>query len=1486
VYRIVPLGDNNQTSPYYYPAKDTFSVRAFEVRQAPVSNTCYVKEFRLTVKTVDNGAPVFDGIAATVFRDINNKPKGLPQGEGDGKYLMQTLINPMYSSQNHDANTSQAYSLSDNDKKNLFTTKFEYLHPTRDMLSSGACSFDSLLQQQYLDGTYLVQACSQVNKGKSAYQATIKSADASDLYPGFDDGDPGYWSGVNEIPEKTVTLTLMPMKSRLFFQVKDKSSDLSLSGNAKVNAKVILKRQNCWAKCDKSYPVDKYGYKEFFADDLELTKNNYVSNGNIVALASASADGYKRVAFDAINIPSKGNQFVDFFHLNPNSVLTGKIASADEKINGVYKGIAAYLKVDTGKVVETLDSGRIDKMPIAGIAGTRIKVIPKDVAYFDTTVVITQEALNRAKDGILDLGQCFVYRRRHRLQFNVKDEKETEISGVTIQQGDSVVVTNNKGIAQRNFENVSRDYTFVIKGPSGKGYIPQTVNLTSEESPYVQQVSVVLKKGSEISGKVTLDGSPVKHAKVYLEVSESSSPYILHSPGGSNAPDDDANLVVAYSDAGGNYKLQGIPFDDQQVRIIATLDTAAFTVNGDKKEVDITYKKGSADLALTSFRKAKINNLFGFPLSVEHVSEINDHQVKVTGLVDWKYSMSDFKLNEVNKVLRVEDVVYDLKKELSSPQKTASPDLNVDMQIVAVPRDSIVPIQGVDELKLSYIDKYNVKLSSGNSGNSTENNPFNHSLYIPRSLFVEKEDNYGKIKGCIHTEKNSFNYPSSYLDFPNSDFYFARQTEDGKLSNSLSVMTSLVSEKEASRMLRFSPSIHKIALPKPNYYLTDANGDSIRFKLIEFDAVANPYKSFIDNQGKIHLNALLKCHILNAQPENFKVDLNDMIVDEHYVYPASNNSPINLALEKWVLKVKDWRFDPKEGGIISNDAIIHTSVVDIPIRSFVLRHDMFYFDSQNIDKLSIAGGKIALSDIKGKPHLNFDYKTGRLMDPHWSFGIVQDGNNPVAMLPHLKDLGDDSYRIGLNYIQMLSNDEVIIQLQQQGKPAILRGNTLAKFSPQQILNGPDYVSISGALNVGAPRVGDIPLTIRYTDLNKTMEIDPVNVDFEGKGSVHFSAEKQKLGITSAEITLPGQVQEMPGNTFNPLKSVFSAKPNPDNGTMYSVDVTPGQVTQLTSEGSDSNTGFKLTLIDGKMSAKNQSADWSTLRFSGDMAQNGQPELQPCRTEFEVQGDISANSNSMSVSSIPTAFGTMTQTFDFANKRLIGSIRINTPITLGGVATLKSGTIETCFDSDGFYVAGGCNSFIAAGILTGNYNLGFMAGIHSLDDHLWNVTNSYIDPSVVNKCYYNDTKAGGGLKGFYFAVNRELLNTSISQDFVIVSGYLRAKALVGGDFFANFGKNWEIGGSGYAYLDVAAGLSSVTGTSISGGFGGDAKVKFVISDKPYFEGSMQMNFGIEVKQKLLVTTISKSFDIGCKVTAGTNGFGFNLGSSGAAIEKCK
>lgn len=54
---------------------------------------------------------------------------------------------------------------------------------------------------------------------------------------------------------------------------------------------------------------------------------------------------------------------------------------------------------------------------------------------------------------------------------------------------------------------------------------------------------------------------------------------------------DDANLVVAFTDNDGKYTLRGVPVDNQQIDIRATLDTA-FTVSGDKQPADI--KQGKA----------------------------------------------------------------------------------------------------------------------------------------------------------------------------------------------------------------------------------------------------------------------------------------------------------------------------------------------------------------------------------------------------------------------------------------------------------------------------------------------------------------------------------------------------------------------------------------------------------------------------------------------------------------------------------------------------------------------------------------------------------------------------------------------------------------------------------------------------------------------------------------------------------------------------
>ena len=122
------------------------------------------------------------------------------------------------------------------------------------------------------------------------------------------------------------------------------------------------------------------------------------------------------------------------------------------------------------------------------------------------------------------------------------------------------------------------------------------------------------------------------------------------------------------------------------------------------------------------------------------------------------------------------------------------------------------------------------------------------------------------------------------------------------------------------------------------------------------------------------------------------------------------------------------------------------------------------------------------------------------------------------------------------------------------------------------------------------------------------------------------------------------------------------------------------------------------------------------------------------------------------------------------------------------------------------------------------------------------------------------------------------------DYIIASGYVKAKALIGGDFYVNVeSKNkWKIGADGFVHIDVGAGLSAITGTSISGRLLGDGIIAFQFGNPNYFSAGIALDFTAHLKQSLVLTTISKDIHVGCSASAGTGGFSFNLSSGGASL----
>jgi len=1510
-FRIVIDGDN---APFYFPSRNVIEIQPFEGTSSPITITHYVKEFKLSVKTatlnLQNDTVPLSQMQVTVFRNINDKPEHLPLGEGDGKYAYKELLSPLYNNPGGNAE------------------KYEQLWPNQAVSEQGVtvAPLYGLLQSEY--SRYFIQASSYVNTGSKAYNANIIGI--SEIIDTTLD-----WVNPT-IPEIKQTVLLTPLISRALVLVRDSLSGQPLTTSR--NTKVILsKDQNLpWIFLNSnSAEVDKYGYVELRSNQKPLSNFNIQELTTTEIYFSAYSDGYKiPTPYQKSSFTLYGYQATPILALLPTAIVKGKAVNADAvKVTGntsinsgnntqvntsmVIDGVEAYIQADSGKVVETMDIFGNFEMPIAPKAGVKVKIIPKDVAWFDTTIVLT---VNDEKKQLIDLGTIKLYRRKHRIQFNIAQKMipgfvgpATPVGGATIQLGQEIMTTTSNGTAKFIFENVSvNNYTFIVRGPQGEGYIPKTVNVNNSESRELQQIYVELEKGSEITGIVKLDGKSIKNARVYLEVSNTSTPVVntnYSNPPQNSSPaqvqpnlgqnsslgtiqqpqigvnnianpainptgsiTDDANLLEARTDAQGKYKLQGVPVDNKKVNIIATLDTT-FTVSGDKQQANIVNGHAQTDLNLTSFSDAIVNKLFGFPLTVEKIIPVNSNQIKVTGLVHWTEALSDFALNDNIKVLRVEEVLFDLVKNGNGPSN-------------AVAHENAVKIPGITNLKLSYIGKYNVKLTSAEPYQQLNSTP----------LQITKEDDHGKISGKIHIVDNSFNYPSSYLDFKGSTFYLAKLNPDSSVNNRVSVATSAFSEKESLIQSLQKPEIYrgeimtKVSVYKqqtiPVYNLCSESAGPITFKIINFNATASPKKSFIDQDGKIHLNTLLTCHITNAQPEDISVLIPDLILDENKVYPASSATPINVKLEEWNLEARNWTFSTDEGGILSTNALLRTKIIDIPVGKFVLRSNMFFMDEFKLQDLSMAGGKFKLQNIKqGSAHLNYEYKVGTDMKPHWNFCLLGSGSTSVATLPALQGL--PNYNIDLNYIEILSNNEMVVQLMQKNNKPLLLGNTVAQFEPLAIYNGPTYIGVSGLLHTGAPRMGGINLTVNWTSKAENPTFENVETDFEGKGFVHFEANKQKITITPDLLTIEGRVIEKPDRTFNPLPATFIARKMAS--PKYEVQLKKGWITQLSAYEPDGLTqpltlgkGYRLEIETGGMKVVNN--DWTTLTYSGTMKANekNKDNVADSKVNFEVLGDVSANSDQMNIGT-NTAFGTFNTCYDFENRELRGSLLVDAPsgITLGSVIVYK-GAIGTCFGEKGFYVAGGMKAFLPMGILAGIYNLGMMAGYHELSPELWGITNSCINPLVVNNCYKANTTF---LSGFYFAFNREILNESITKNFILASGYVRANALLGGDFYINYlsGSDWKVGADGYVFVDFSAGLDAITGTSISGSVTGDGRIGFVFgqpSETSNFYTSIGLGFNAKIEQDLGIETISESISVDCSIKGDTNsGLSFSLSSGG-------
>ena len=1226
-----------------------------------------------------------------------------------------------------------------------------------------------------------------------------------------------------------------------------------------------------------------------------------------------------------------------------------------------FNTVDAYICIDSAPAIETTNGVIINK-PIPAKLGVKIRVIPKDLAYFEETFTI---------ETIGDMDYNFaavLLRKKHRMEFFVKDkDTDAPIPGATMALGDVIRTTDSKGRVDFVFENVSvNNYTFVVRGPNSSSYIPVTVNIKNEESKEYITYNVPLEKGSTISGAVSFadNGQAVQNAKVYLDISEATSPLSggmqmntgtqFVTTGLQNIPlppspryeqvNQDKALLTAYTDGEGKYTLRGVPANNCKIVVLATLDTS-FTVVGDSKQASIVNKTASnVNFSLKKYEGMYINNLYGFPLTVESLTPQGDQSVKVSGLVEWGVGMSDFRVKDAYTQLRVEDVIFRAE--------------TIKGKQVGIAADARVELQNVLSLKLGYLDdKYNVLLTPQTS-------PFT----LERLSIERSSDGRGMIKGAMQIVDNSFNYTASYLNFTSGnaldDVFFLATKKDGALSNIIETIISPLKESEVAVLelgadnnsnphgvpyggedTKFAPQLGYVnpgVVPElyqqaaaarmemfqqgiKRYYLSNRRGEPVKFKLLEFNAKAKPDSSYIADDGKIHLNVDLSCYIPNANPSQFSVNIKDMVLDNNKVEPATG-SALDLKFGKWTLEVRNWRLDPAEGGLFSRDALLRTGVMDVPVGLFNLRHDAFVMDQFRFDNLLLGGGvaSVKVDPLHGNGVLQWDNAVGTDMQGHWRLSVTSKTAGQAAAtvtgLTGLTAVSGESNKLKISYVQVLDNNEATVTVASNQVFKVLN-NDVARFRPHSLYNGSNYVNLTGILNIlDAPRMPDIQLTLDYTKPGANVEMKPkdIELDFAPEGKVHFTAKtygsKPNIRITSNSVEIDGAVSSKPDMSFNPMPTLLSAFPVgsiPAEMKKFNIDISDrmsGGAKRWTSHmtqgyGSifsmpDMPDGSRLEDIKGGLSF--DGSNWLPLEYAGDLMDNAKSKIGDAKdavdgirnTRLEVTvlgGGVTANSNALNLSNVKTPFGDLSLKYEFANSRLIGNV--NAKDVILGAITINEGLVEFAFDPSGFYLAGGLKTFVNIPIIQGNYNVGFMAGYykgHGTVDRIWSdYVQRYKSKELENICYLENI--GHELKGFYLGLERVFFNTHLEYGFAGFGVDIRGYAGVGVDLYANFDP-FIFGMGGKARLLVEGTLFDIGVAELRGRLDARAALDFVGTDRGiHFNANLTMDVQLALKALCLPLgggcAVDVSETVHFQAKGGTGGFKFDFGRGNAPVLSC-
>ena len=1131
--------------------------------------------------------------------------------------------------------------------------------------------------------------------------------------------------------------------------------------------------------------------------------------------------------------------------MEPNGKITGYVV-AEEGLDGTpEQPQKADVRSTRSRLIETKQKDSKEEFTVrvptlqAKNADT-LFILPRDLNYFPDTVPLPGLT---DQSNTHDLGKRVVKERRHRIRIKVlkiSEEKLNEfrttivgdslaqygIPGITVRVHEAEikqVETNGQGVAEFEFTNAGKNFSYELIPPENSEYIASSGELTNHESKEMTTYYFRMRKGATVSGRVTSNGEPVPGAKVWVMNGDNKRQVTADDDGrytlrGIKAIGDSDNNSSAQKlsssknvrktqnesrlPSGGKYYATihcGAPDDNEEYANLLGKDT--------ETAFDAFDGRATVDFDLDIFYKANISTLHGFKVTVTDVQEDGGDNYRITGTIQLDKTPGQFGKKDG---ISQNPEFKDLKVRVNNSEKDAKgrPYFEVPGEAFSIG----LKLMNV-ELKR---DKHTYRVQLVNAGDAF--------LNIAKDGLTG-----GLIRSKARIEPESFKFTGANLRFKNDQFYLS-EAGDGQPNGLVTSFKSYVSEEKMNAWKAEAES-------EQEYRLHNADRKPLRFEFVTFDATSPINRSLLGTDGVIRLkpdvwliNPLFKPFDRN---DTIRIDLPEVAITPGKIEGDVKLDKIDVKFENWTIEAQNCVVDASKGGISSNKAVIRTGTLDLWATTFVLNKDVFKLEGFDPEKIPLGKNKnVSQIDITSGVEFQLvaDERCGSDMSAHLKLSLI---GNPAGSI---KNLPCFDRPLGFQTISLLSNGESIISFAHDCKA--LRLYDVVDFHPLTINSYDDGFNLDGTIDFGIP---EFPTSVNYklmfTKKGKGLELDvlPSNLQFVNVGTFKSLMERKDVQIIEdGKVELHGTIEEQ--GKLAPIRVVvWKKRTSPGNYNIWMDLEYPDKLKQSICLGGGSpGSGDAEFLIEkAGMVLKPGGEKWDFLRLKlvptgayGDKSGFGTSPLYfvlagDLRTDTEIdpqkqQIKMVGTDRDPQQEGVPQdGFMDFVLRYDYPNQQLVGDMTI----TEKKIAGAKfSGDLHMVVGRPGFYFMGaGKFSVPVVGKIEGGMIFGYYE--QKIPQDVWERILSYSHQGEVPCCFTGDS-----FKGFYAMGSMNVPGFSPIEEGKSYLGFgykFLFKVEAEAAFWGSFGNKPQIGVSAMLFANIEA---SVSAPCVTLGAGAEASVK--------------------------------------------------------------